>query len=254
MIEPLALTFMLVLARVVSFVALVPVLGGQLPRTVKLGLSVALTILSFGADGTVPPAAFLSGAAKSPWLVIGLAMGREIVIGAVLGYAFSLFLMPVRIAGEYIGEEMGLALSGQIDPTADHSAGTVTQLLQMMATLLFLGLDCHHFCIASLYSTFSRWPVGVMNVGLPMGDLVNATAAVEEWGLLLAAPVGVCLFLTSIVLALLARLAPQLNVFNLGFALRVGVGLIALLVLLPGIVAGVIGTFNHFGQFLQRLL
>jgi flagellar biosynthetic protein FliR len=251
----LVLSFALMFARVAAFVALLPFLGGsQTPRMVKVGLAIALAVLGFGAEGTLPPREFLVHAAAAPWLSVGLALGREVLVGAVVGYVFSLFLMPARIAGEYIAEEMGLSIGGQLDPTANHSSSLISQALETLATLLFLGLDCHHLCIAALYGTFRRWPVGEMTLNLPLAEMIRATAAVEEWGLLVGAPVGVCLFLTSVVLALLSRLAPQLNIFNMGFALRVGVGLISLLVLLPGLASGLVSLFGHFAQLLQRLV
>lgn len=255
MIEALVLSFALVLARVGAFVGLLPIFGGpQVPRVVKVGISVALVILCLGSEGTIVPASLAALPVEARWLAYGLLLGRETVIGLVLGYAFSLFLVPARIAGEYIASEMGLTLGGLVDPTGDHSASVVTQVLETAATLLFLGLDAHHVLLAALYGTFQRWPVGTLTAGLPLDDLVGGTAAVQEWGLLLAAPVGVCLFLTSVVLALLSRLAPQVNVFNTGFAVRVGVGLGALVLLLPGMAAGLVSAFSHFAQLLQRLV
>src|SRR5262249_30190056 len=88
-IEALGLSFALTLARVGSFVALLPLLGvRRMPRLVKLGLTVALTVLWFGSPGTVLTQEFVNGSAKAPWVAYALAMGREAVLGGVLGYAF----------------------------------------------------------------------------------------------------------------------------------------------------------------------
>jgi flagellar biosynthesis protein FlhA len=97
-IEGLALSFTLVLTRMGGFVSFVPVLGGRdVPRTVKIGLALALSILCFGAEGTLPPDDLLPTADKGPWLAYGLALGREALIGAVVGAArFTLDAMPGR--------------------------------------------------------------------------------------------------------------------------------------------------------------
>jgi len=70
----------------------------------------------------------------------------------------------------------------------------------------------------------------------------------------LAAPVGVCLFLTSAVMALMARAVPQMNVWSLGFALRVTVGLGATMILLPQMGAVLVNIIGRFGDFVLRLV
>jgi len=254
-IEALALSFTLTLVRVGGFVALLPVLGvRRTPRLVKMGLAVALTVLWFGSPGTVLTPEFVKGAAAAPWLAYGLALGREALLGGLLGYAFGLFLVPAHVAGEYVAQEMGLTIGGQMDPAGDQPAGPVTQLFELLAVLTFFALDGHHLLLSAAHASFARFPVGSLSLSLPFGDLVGATAAVQEWGLLLAAPVGACLFLTSVVLALMARAAPQMNVFSMGFALRVFVGLGALLLLLPGIGAAMAGVCGRLGDLVQGLL
>jgi flagellar biosynthetic protein FliR len=81
--------------------------------------------------------------------------------------------------------------------------------------------------------------------------LVSAASAAEEGGILLVAPVCLCLFLTTAVLALMTRAAPQLNLYSVGFPLRVLVCLGAAVVLLPNILTGMIGMFSYFLGLLQ---
>lgn len=247
MIEVLVVSFTLMLARVGTFLTLVPLLGGRnVPRLVKVGLALALTVLWFGSWPTLPSPSLMAPGTGAPWLRYALALGREAVLGAVFGFAFGLLLVPARIAGEYLAQEMGLTLGNLTDPTAEHPSAVVTQIFEMLSILLFLGLDGHHILLATLHSTFARFPLGGALPGVPVAALVQETAAAQEWGLLLAAPVGVCLFLTTLVLALMARVAPSLNIFSIGFALRLGVGLAALFLLLPDLATGLV-------RFLERI-
>ena len=102
-LEVWALAFTLILVRVATFVALLPVFGGKnLPRLVKIGLSVALAAMWLGTYQTAPMAPFLRSADNIHWLSFAVAVGREVVLGAILGYAFGLLLLPARIAGSYI--------------------------------------------------------------------------------------------------------------------------------------------------------
>ncbi len=93
-------------------------------------------------------------------------------------------------------------------------------------------------------------PIG-MGMRLPSWDLFQAVGAAEEGGLLLAGPVALCLFLATIVIIIMARVAPQLNLYSFGLPLRVLVCLTALLLLLPQIITSMVGQFASLLGLLQ---
>ena len=101
-----------------------------------------------------------------------------------------------------------------------------------------------------LFETFRLYPIGTA-FHLPNWDLVTAVSAVEEGGLLLAAPMALCLILTTVLLILLSRAAPQLNLFSVGFPMRVIVSLAVMLLLLPQLMTGVVGQFAWLIELLQ---
>ena len=86
-----------------------------------------------------------------------------------------------------------------------------------------------------------------------MEYIVEGTATAHEWGLVLAAPVAICLFLTTIVLALLAKTSPQMNLFSIGFALRLGVGLVAAFLFFPNLTSVIGKLFENFGEYVSHL-
>jgi flagellar biosynthetic protein FliR len=188
------------------------------------------------------------------WVGYALAAVRESLIGALLGYGLAILLMPIRTAGEFIGQEMGLSLASVSDPMSDNSATLFGQLIELLGIAIFLGLNGHHVWLAALNGTFARWPIGGAFPSLPVAPLVGSIALAHEWGLLLAVPLATCMFATSVLLALMARVAPQLNLMSIGFALRVGIGLVATIVFLPDLLAGICGVFEHFTEFLTRLV
>src|SRR5207253_1779324 len=139
------------------------------------------------------------------------------------------------------------------DPTAGNPTGPFTQILEMLAILLFLGLDGHHLFLAAFYRTLKHWPVGGLLPAPPIAQLVAGASAAEEWGLQLVAPLGLCLFLTTVILALMARASPQMNVFSVGFALQIGVGLVGAFLLLPDLLTAIVTIFGRASEFLIRL-
>jgi flagellar biosynthetic protein FliR len=120
----------------------------------------------------------------------------------------------------------------------------------MLASLVYFSLDLHHVFIVTLQETFRQYPIG-QTFSLPSWDLIGAAGAAQEGGILLAAPLALCLFMTTIVLALMTRAAPQLNLYSVGFPLRILVSLGAMMLLLPSILTGIIGMFSYFVDFLQ---
>jgi flagellar biosynthetic protein FliR len=260
-IEPLVLSFTLILARTGAFVAVLPLLGGKAtPRTIKVGLAGALAVLYFLLLGSSVTPPVLAGDGPVSWSIFALVVGKEILLGTFLGYAMSLVLLPVQIAGNYLGEEMGLALAAQADPSASNPSLVVSQLFQMLAGLLFFGLNGHHLFLAALHRTFLHVPLGGLSlvpafrVGTAAAAMTGGLSSAQEWGLTLAAPVGALLFLSSIVLALITRAAPHMNLFSIGFGLRIAIGLAALFVLLPDFIIALVRCVAHMGALLERLV
>ena len=248
----LVAAFALTLARVATFIYVLPLLGGaNMPRTVKIGLSLALTVLFFSeASGALALAGGATALGLTSWLGLGLALGREMILGGVLGFALGLFLLPAHVAAEFITQEAGLSFANVLTASGGGSANALTVIFEMLASVAFLTLDLHHSFLLLLQQTFHHLPIG-QGFRLPNWDLVAAVGAGEEGGILLVAPVVLCLFLTTVVLALMTRAAPQLNLYSVGFPLRVLVCLGASLLMLPQILSGMIGMFSYFLEMLQ---
>lgn len=223
------LAFSLVLTRVAAFVTVMPVFRRELvPRVVKLGLVFALSLVWWRADT-------LSGVPVNPSLpLLGLVLIREACLGAALGFLMGLFLLPTQIAGSWLSQELGLSLASMSDPVSQESSTIMSQILSAAATLAFLSLDLHHYLFAALGLTFAHIPFGRgLDGEFFSAAAVDGLATGHEIGMTIAAPVGVLLFLITVVLFLLNRASPQLNLFSIGLPLRLAAGFLALLVLLP---------------------
>jgi flagellar biosynthetic protein FliR len=250
------LSFTLILARVSALVATFPLLAGRgLPRLVKIGLAMSLAWMWFGVYGPAPSAAVSQLAGNVHWLAVAVAVAREVLLGAVLGFSFGLFLAPLRVAGAYIAQEMGLTLASIADPSQGDPTNIVAQFLEALGVLLFFALDLHHGLLLTAHVSLQRWPFGSPLPPLSAMAVVGGVDDAQQWGLLLAAPVGVCLFVTSVVIVFLAKSAPQLNLFSVGLAVRLGVGLLTCLVFLPDMwlmMQQLLGKATGFAQMLLR--
>jgi flagellar biosynthesis protein FliR len=228
----------LILARVGVFVAVMPPFANRTPRTVRAAFAIALTAFYFGSATPACDAAFLAAAQVEIHPVrYAIALLRESLIGASMGFAFALFLLPARLAGEFITAQIGLNAAPSASPTGPDGGGPITVTLETLSGMLFLVADGHHVVLLALHASFTTMPLG--GTMLPqVGPLLSGLSNSYEAGLLLAGPLALCLFLLSVCLAIMTRAAPQLNVYSIGFALQVIVVLLGLLFLLPEIVRG----------------
>ena len=253
MTPALAVYVGLILARVGAFVAVFPPFAGPTPRLVRVGLAIALTAFYVGAVGPGWNADLARQPADVQPVVYGAALVREALIGAAMGFAFGLFLLPARVAGEFVTTQVGLNVSPLAGPGGQDVAGPVTRVFEAAATLAFLAADGHHVALAALHASFGTLPLG--SGTLPQaGPMVDGLATAYEMGLLLAGPLALCLFLLAITLAVMARAAPQLNVYSIGFTLQVLVVLVGGLFLMPELVRAMNAVTANVGQELPRVL
>jgi flagellar biosynthetic protein FliR len=221
--------FVLVFVRTASFIALFPPWAGRaLPQTVKVGLAGALALFwatsgEIGSEIT-PPSGLLEMT----------AMGiRETIIGAVLGQVVGLVLIPPRIAGSYIAQEMGLTFAALTSPIDQHPSDVVAQIFEVLALGLFFVLDGHHFILRVLDASWRSSPCGSTWPTPLWARSAMASVGTVEAGLAIAASVGVLMMMVTVWLALASRMAPQMHLFAWGMSVRVLIGLGALIVYLP---------------------
>lgn len=242
----------LVLTRVAAFVWFAPLIGGGfMPRTVKVGWIVALTyfwLMPMEAEFWRP--SWQSQASDLSSFGWALMIAREVLLGSMLGFAFSLFVFPARMAGDLIAGEIGLTFGTVVSAKGDGSAGPLSTFLEAFATTIFFSIDAHHLFLASFDEWLRRFPIGSGNFA-SMHGLTNILVLSEHWAVLLAAPVLLGLFLTTVVLLMLARAAPQLNLYSVGFPLRIGVGLFLLHLAMPIFVTRAQRVFWHLIQWLE---
>jgi flagellar biosynthetic protein FliR len=131
----------------------------------------------------------------------------------------------------------------------------VAQLYEVFFLLGFLAVNGHHLLLKALEHSFVRAPVGVLAIsGSVAWGAETLFAQTFGAGIAFAAPVLVLLFMTSLLVALLARMVPQLNVMDVSYSARIAVGLIALLVFAPFLAPALEGLYDQFARGLDGAL
>ncbi|MEQ9408613.1 MAG: flagellar biosynthetic protein FliR [Fuerstiella sp.] len=235
MLEALIIACGLVLMRCAAFVAfLPPVAGRTIPATVKIGLAVALTIvLAPRFAGATALELMVSISGPNSWLKLVWLAGRESMLGAALAWLFGLCLVPVRIAGAWIAQEMGLTMAQLTSATDDQQSNVVSQAFEALGVLLFFGMNLHHTMFLTLGSSLATRPVAAA-WSMPTWDQVMyAVTRVEHQGFLIIAPIGILMFCVTVTLLVTMRTAPQFNFMTYGMTLRLVVGMGGLLLFFP---------------------
>ncbi|MEM7454260.1 MAG: flagellar biosynthetic protein FliR [Planctomycetota bacterium] len=251
--ETQVVTFMLVLARVSAFVAFFPLFSRrQLPTSVKAGLAVALTAFWYGTVESTGVAVVDAGGLTTVGST--LLLTREITIGIVLSIVLGVFFLPAKVAGAYIGQEIGLSLASISDPASADSSTLVTRILEAFAILIFFSINLHHFLILVIHLSFEKLFGKIDVLNLPVDNLVSVLNDVSDYGLLIVAPVAVLLMLVTVGLAYLNKAAPTLNLFSVGLSIRCGFGIFCLLFFLPVVFGAVRAYFYRSQEDIELLL
>jgi flagellar biosynthetic protein FliR len=231
-----------------AFVA-APVLGAAaVPIQIRLILSLAVGMAALNSVEIVLPEDGLAS-------IAGVAMiAGEVLAGVALGFAIQLGYSAAYIAGEAIANAMGLGMATMIDPASGSSTPVIGQLLAIVGTFLFLSMDGHLLLIQFVVASYVALPPG--------GGLMPATAfqsivtfggSMFAAGVTIALPVAFTLVLVQIIMGVLARTAPALNLFAVGLPATLLAGLILLAIGAPVMGEGIIQSLQN-GLDLARSL
>ncbi|MEZ5973465.1 MAG: flagellar biosynthetic protein FliR [Planctomycetota bacterium] len=222
--------FGLYLVRTSALVLAAPLLGlSTSVSSAKVGLIGVLSLVLFFAGGA--PLGYSPGPME-----FALLAGREVAIGLFLALIMHMVVLAVRVAGVMIGHEMSFNMSSLVSPSTGESAPVVAFLYETLFMLALLSADAHLWLVRALFASYERAPVGRLDWSQGASEsLVNIFTQLFKAGLTFAAPVMVLLSMVSVLMGLLIRVVPQINVIEFGFSLRVVGGLLAMLLFSPWI-------------------
>jgi flagellar biosynthesis protein FliR len=216
------------LLRVLGLFTAAPVLSMRvIPIRVRVGLA-ALVVLC--AQPSLPPMPMV--ALDSP---VALAMvAQQVVIGLTIGFAARVVFTSIEFAGELIGLQMGLNFASFFDATSGSQVTATARFFNTMAAWLFVVINGHLLLTVVVVESFQRFPVSDHPLDLLLQIQPQVWGAdLFRYGLWIALPTITMLTFVNLVLGLISRVAQQLQIFSIGFAITISVGLFGLLVTLP---------------------
>jgi flagellar biosynthetic protein FliR len=241
------LLFTLVLVRLSGLVLTAPLYGGrEAPPQVRALLAFALALL-------IAPTQFHHPLPTPPDLLMYLVLvGGELLIGACLGLGVMMVCVGLQLAGELVGNVAGLQLADLFDPQLDANIPSFSRLLFLVALAVFVAIGGHRMVMGAMLDTYQFLPPG--SGTLPAGLVETFTTIITQsfcLGVRAAAPALAALLLATLVLGLVSRAVPQLNVLVVGFGLNAVITLVALALSLG---AAVWAFQDQVPETLQHLL
>lgn len=243
------MTVALVAIRLGALLILTPIFGGaNVPAQFRVlfvvGIS-ALIVTGLGVGPSVVPlslSGFLAAAAT------------EVALGAVLAFGIFTAFASFLLAGRIMDVQVGFGVASLIDPANRTPSPLIGTFLNLMAVALFFAIDGHHLLIRGLVFSLEQVPPGTLLSQIDPGAVVAQFGSMFVYAVALAAPVIFAILLIDVVLAVVARTMPQVNVFIVGLPLKIFVGLFMLAISLRYVGPLVARIFENLFNYWHNVL
>ncbi|WP_203362318.1 flagellar biosynthetic protein FliR [Bacillus sp. REN10] len=220
--------FLLIVVRVSAFFVTMPLFSYRtIPAMHRIGFAVVLSWMMYYALEV--PALDINGE-------YFLLIMKEALVGLIIGFIAYMILAAVQIAGGFIDFQMGFAIANVIDPQTGVQSPLIGQYLYMFSLLLLLAVNGHHLILDGIFYSYQFIPID--QLGFPFGEgqlaqyVTRAFNSMFVIAFQMAMPVVASLFLVDVALGIVARTVPQLNIFVVGFPIKIAVAFIVLIVVM----------------------
>ena len=232
----------IVFARLLGFVRFAPVFNRkEIAGLVKLAFVFILTvILTPMLHPSMPPANI------SPLLLIIL----NFAAGAIIGYIAQLIILAIEAGGDMINTQMGLSSAMVMDPSTNSQTSILSRVITLLGLIIFIHIGGFYWILNALIRSFEIFPIYAVAIPLEkiinLDYLVKTTSNVLYMGLQIASPVLLATLGQDIILGVISKTAPQVNVFQLSFLFKPVFGAAIMIWILPMLIGVISDFFQSF--------
>ena len=224
---------LLVFVRISMIIVVAPPFNNtNIPRRVKAGLALFLSLIIIN---TVD----YNAVVYNGMLDYSILIMKEAITGTLIGLGSSICMYILNFSGNMIDMEIGFAMAMEMDPTTKVQTTITSTFFTAIFMLMFIALDMHYYIIDALVDSFHLIPIGEAKFSPNLYQIyVEYIIDFLVIGFRIILPIFSCILVINVVLGILAKVAPQMNMFVIGMQLKVFVGLALLFILmsfLPGI-------------------
>ena len=243
------LVLVMIMIRVGPLLFLMPITGSRsVPSQVKILLTVATALVLLPV--------VLVQAEQMPATFSGLSLfvASEVAFAAILAVFARLVFDAVQIAGQMVGIQMGMGMAGVMDPQFGTQVSLIGQFWNLIAILLFLGVDGHHLNIRTLQESFIWVAPGTLHIGQATFEgMMQGTSLMFIMSVKIMAPASAAVFFSHVAMGIIAKTVPQIPILIVGMPVNIAVGFIFVGLSLSYFLPLMIGQFEMLGRLLPRL-
>jgi flagellar biosynthetic protein FliR len=241
----LGLKFLFAMLRIGAFVLSAPLFAARfvsLPVRIVISVCIAVWIVR---NVQMPSVADLASLQSVPWVL------RELGIGLAAGLVLQIYFAAAVMAGDRVANTAGLGLAAQVDPATGSQTPVIGQFFMLFLLAIFVAVDGHLLAIRLVLQSYTLLPPGAIGGDIAFSqDGLDATGEMFIAAVQLMMPVVSVLLLLNIVIGVITRSSPQLNIFAFGFPLTMTVTL--MLLFLTTVTLGD-ALLDHMVRALQHL-
>ena len=233
--------------RVLALFSVAPVFSMRaIPMRVKIGLALLVAVCSQALLADQPVISVNGREALG-------AVAQQVAVGLAIGFAVRLVFASVELAGEVIGLQMGLNFASFFDPASSAQISAVGRFFGNMSLLLFIVINGHLVVLMAVVKSFERFPAdGNFLQSLGQMRLYELGASLFASAFWIALPMIALLLFVNLTLGIISRVAPQMNIYAVGFPVTLTVGLMGIAATLPMLEQPVLALFQQVVDLFQK--
>lgn len=222
--------YLMVVARVSAFVMTAPFFSyNTVPVRMKAAISIMLSILVI----QINPAVTISYAGVIGYSILVV---KEVVVGLILGFMCNLCMYIVNFAGQIMDMEMGLSMANMFDPSTNMQITVTGNIYNYFMMLLLVVTNMHYYIIRAIFDSFTYFNVGEAVFRSSIKDImIDFMANYFIIAFRIVLPVFCCMLIINVVLGVLSKAAPQMNMFVVGIQIKVLAGMAVLVVIIQAL-------------------
>ena len=218
--------YLLIVVRIMSFIFVCPFFGGQqTPNIVKVGYGLLLSVLLYGAVPFYPP----DYNTVAGYTVIVL---KEAMVGLLIGFSVTMCQQIAAFAGSVVDMQIGLSMVSMMDPATNQQVTITGSLYSQYLTIALIITGMYQYILKALVDSFTLIPIN--GAVIHSDRMLNVMLAfMKDYiviGFRICLPIFIITFITNVVLGVLAKVSPQMNMFSVGIQIKIVVGLVIMFI------------------------
>lgn len=242
--------FLLLMGRLSGLFLSAPIFSSrQIPGRVKI---LVLPLLSATLSYVIPINTSVAIGTSGIFLA---AMVLEMAVGYTIGLVAYVVFGAIQLAGQLMDMQMGFGIVNVVDPVSGTQIPLMGNLTQTLALLMYLAINGHHYLLEAVVQSYRVIPVLGFNINAPFFELLMVIAAqMFVVAVKIALPIITAILTADIAMGFIARTVPQMNVFIVGLPLKIMVGLVSLMLIIPVYLWVFSLLFSRFFTYLDQII